>query len=85
MIGEIPGIVAGAQFANRRALYDAAVRRALQKGIVGAALTGAESIVLSGGYVDDEDNGNEIVYTGRGGRDVKTGRQIADQHFLAEK
>jgi putative restriction endonuclease len=84
MIGEIPGIVAGAQFANRRALYDAGVHRALQKGIVGAAPTGAESIVLSGGYVDDEDNGDEIIYTGRGGRDVKTGCQIADQHFFAE-
>lgn len=34
---------------------------------------------LSGGYVDDEDSGDEITYTGEGGRDPKTGRQIADQ------
>jgi len=53
----------------------------LQAGIVGAASTGAESVVVSGGYVDDQDLGNEIVYTGRGGRDPASGRQIADQVF----
>jgi hypothetical protein len=37
------------------------------------------SIVLSGGYVDDLDEGDLIVYTGEGGRDPGTGRQIADQ------
>mgnify|MGYP001248602579 CR=1 FL=1 len=37
------------------------------------------SIVLSGGYVDDQDLGDEIIYTGEGGRDADTGRQIADQ------
>ena len=30
---------------------------------------------------DDEDHGAEIIYTGRGGRDNNTGRQIADQEF----
>jgi putative restriction endonuclease len=34
------------------------------------------SIVLSGGYVDDEDLGDMIIYTGEGGRDAATGRQI---------
>jgi putative restriction endonuclease len=37
------------------------------------------SIVLSGGYTDDEDYGDVIIYTGEGGRDQKTGRQVADQ------
>jgi len=80
-IGEIAGVAPGSMFASRRELYDAGVHRALQAGIVGAASTGAESVVLSGGYVDDQDLGNEIVYTGRGGRDPASGRQIADQVF----
>jgi putative restriction endonuclease len=54
-IGEIAGIAPGSTFASRRELYDAGVHRALQAGIVGAASTGAESVVLSGGYVDDQD------------------------------
>jgi putative restriction endonuclease len=39
------------------------------------------SIVLSGGYVDDEDMGDVIIYTGEGGRDPNTGRQVADQQL----
>jgi putative restriction endonuclease len=39
------------------------------------------SIVLSGGYVDDEDLGDVIIYTGEGGRDPNTGRQVADQQL----
>jgi putative restriction endonuclease len=35
--------------------------------------------VVSGGYPDDRDYGNELVYTGQGGRDRRTKRQIADQ------
>ena len=35
--------------------------------------------LISGGYEDDRDLGNEIIYTGEGGRDPSTGRQIADQ------
>jgi putative restriction endonuclease len=41
------------------------------------------SIVLSGGYVDDEDLGNVIIYTGEGGRDPTTRRQIEDQQLDA--
>ncbi len=83
-IGEIQGIPQDSAFVTRRELYDAGVHRALQSGIVGAASTGAESIVLSGGYVDDEDLGNEIIYTGRGGRDPSSGRQIANQQFTGQ-
>jgi hypothetical protein len=35
--------------------------------------TGAESIVVSGGYEDDEDHGDTIIYTGHGGNDPQTG------------
>ena len=38
-----------------------------------------ESIVLSGGYVDDQDFGDEIIYTGEGGRDASSGRQVGHQ------
>jgi len=50
-------------------------------GISGSEKEGADSIVLSGGYEDDEVRGDEIVYTGQGGRNVQTGRQVADQNI----
>jgi putative restriction endonuclease len=83
-IGEITGIVAGTAFASRQELYDSRIHRTLRAGIVGSGSTGAESIVLSGGYVDDQDLGSEIIYTGHGGRDPATGRQIADQVFTRQ-
>jgi putative restriction endonuclease len=80
-IGELVGILVGATFPDRRALYDAGVHRALQKGIVGREDEGAESIVLSGGYVDDEDEGDLIIYTGEGGRDQASRRQVSAQEL----
>lgn len=50
----------------------------MQAGICGTKAKGAESIVLSGGYEDDEDYGSVIVYTGHGGRDA-AGRHVAHQ------
>ncbi len=41
----------------------------------------ADSTVVSGGYEDDEDYGDAIVYTGHGGNDPATKRQVADQQF----
>lgn len=71
-------------FASRKELYEAGLHNSYQKGI-GKAKNGTDfvSIVLSGGYVDDEDFGDEIIYTGEGGRDASTGRQIADQEIRA--
>jgi putative restriction endonuclease len=34
---------------------------------------------VSGGHEDDEDHGDEIVYTGHGGKDQKAGKQVHDQ------
>ena len=81
--GHLPGIAIGSHFADRRALYDANVHRALQAGIVGKEREGAESIVVSGGYADDRDFGDVIIYTGHGGNDQSTKQQIADQQFTA--
>src|SRR5690606_29560651 len=50
-------------------------------GIDGNKNDGTAAIVLSGGYEDDFDEGVEIVYTGAGGNDTNTGRQIADQSW----
>lgn len=84
MIGDVPGVRSGTTYRSREELYAAGVHRALQAGIVGSKQTGAESIVLSGGYVDDEDHGDVVIYTGHGGRDQNTGRQIADQQFTLQ-
>ncbi len=76
--GDLPGIPAGTLFPNRAALSKARVHGPPVAGIWGlAANGGAQSIVLSGGYEDDEDHGDIIVYTGQGGQ--KDGRQVADQ------
>jgi putative restriction endonuclease len=81
--GEIPPIPEGTTYADRRALHDAGVHRPIQAGIAGGAPTGAESIVVSGGYEDDEDYGNLIIYTGHGGRGPD-GSQVTDQVFEAQ-
>lgn len=78
--GDIPGFPAGTMFVNRAALTASKVHRPLQGGICGG-VDGAESIVVSGGYVDDEDYGDELVYTGQGGNDPATKRQVANQEL----
>ena len=85
LIGHVPGVPVGTLFDTRKEAYAARVHRELIAGICGRPDTGAESIVLAGGYVDDEDEPERIVYTGAGGRDPKTGRQIADQSFNRDK
>ena len=82
LFGEIEGHPEGAVFESREALSKAGVHRPTMGGISGTAEEGADSIVLSGGYEDDLDYGDEIVYTGHGGRDSKTGLQIANQEFV---
>jgi len=77
--GHLPGIALRSTFRSRRELYDAGVHRQLQAGIVGTRMRGAESIVMSGGYPDDEDSGFEIKYTGHGGQDPATKKQVRDQ------
>jgi putative restriction endonuclease len=57
----------------------AGVHRPTQGGISGTRAEGCDSIVVSGGYEDDSDSGDEILYTGAGGNDPVTGKQIADQ------
>ena len=79
IFGEIEGINPGAEFQDRKALAKAGIHPPLVAGISGSKLDGADSIVLSGGYEDDEDFGNEIIYTGAGGQE--NGKQVSDQEL----
>lgn len=55
-------------------------------GIAGQSSYGAQSVALSGGYIDDEDHGEWFLYTGSGGRDLSGNKrtnktQSFDQKF----
>ena len=78
MIGAVPGVEVGAWFEDRVALRAASVHLPTQAGICGRADEGAESVVLNGGYPDDWDGGDTILYTGAGGQNA-AGRHTADQ------
>lgn len=79
IFGHIPGYPEGSGFDSRAELSEVGLHKPLIAGISGSGKEGADSIVLSGGYEDDEDFGTEIVYTGHGGRDQETGKQISNQ------
>jgi hypothetical protein len=81
IFGHISGYPVGSWFENRAELADASVHRHRQAGISGSADEGADSIVLFGGYEDDEDHGDVIVYTSYGGRDPDAEKQVSDQPF----
>jgi putative restriction endonuclease len=81
IFGEITGIHEGATFKSRITLSEAGIHRPTQAGISGSSKEGSDSIVISGGYEDDTDHGDEIIYTGHGGRDLNTGKQNANQHL----
>lgn len=79
IFGHVPDNPVGTEYENREAVAAARVHPQLQAGICGGEKEGAESIVVSGGFVDDLDQGDLIIYTGHGGRDTSTGRQREDQ------
>lgn len=79
VFGEIPGIEEGHLFNGRKEMMPTCFHRNWAAGIDGNREKGAAAIVLSGGYEDDLDLGDEIIYTGAGGNDPNTGKQIQDQ------
>ncbi|MBG0560863.1 HNH endonuclease [Actinoplanes sp. NEAU-A11] len=81
--GEVPGVPVGAVFKDRASLVEHRVHINTQWGIIGTRDRGAESVVVSGGYEDDKDYGDLIIYTGHGGRDQDTGKQVDHQSFDA--
>lgn len=85
LVGSVPGVEIGDLFFYRKELCMFGLHRPLQSGIdyrsahrssFGVPI--ATSIVLSGGYEDDDDKGDELVYSGQGGRD-SSGQQRQHQ------
>lgn len=81
VFGEIDGIEEGTWFKGRKEMMQNSFHRKWGGGIDGNGKDGTAAIVLSGGYEDDQDKGDEIIYTGAGGNDTSTGKQIADQSW----
>jgi putative restriction endonuclease len=76
--GTPEGVHVGQQFIDRAEVRAAGLHRQTQAGISGTKSDGTDAIVVSGGYPDDRDFGDYILYTGEGGRDAN-GKQISDQ------
>ena len=51
-------------------MSEAGVHRPHVAGICGTGDKGCVSLVLSGGYEDDVDDGDEFTYTGSGGQNI---------------
>lgn len=77
--GEIAGYPEGSSFESRAQLRLAKLHSKPMDGISCIVGNPADAIVLSGGYIDDKDEGDYILYTGQGGQDPKTKKQIRDQ------
>ncbi|WP_084722943.1 YDG/SRA domain-containing protein [Streptomonospora alba] len=75
--GEITGQPEGTWYPDRDSVRLNELHAHNRTGISGIRTDGADAIVLSGGYEDDEDHGDAIVYTGHGGQ--KNGSQAEDQ------
>ncbi|KAJ1984646.1 hypothetical protein H4R34_000549 [Dimargaris verticillata] len=74
-IGPIPGVPVGSSWRYRINLSASGVHRPPVSGIAGTSHSGAVSVVLAAGYPEDEDYGEEFIYTGSGGRDLATGNK----------
>ncbi|MFF2407313.1 YDG/SRA domain-containing protein [Streptomyces sp. NPDC058092] len=81
--GHVDEYLPGVHFESRLAVKDAKLHKEREAGISwgldGDGERAADAIVLNKGYEDDLDNWDEVTYTGAGGRDRNTGRQIEDQ------
>ncbi|GFR52208.1 hypothetical protein Agub_g14748 [Astrephomene gubernaculifera] len=79
------GVVVGDMFPNRMACRMWNVHLPHVAGIAGQGSRGAQSVVLSGGYTDDVDEGEYFLYTGSGGKDLsgnkRNGEHSKDQEF----
>ncbi|KAJ7945609.1 E3 ubiquitin-protein ligase ORTHRUS 2 [Quillaja saponaria] len=54
-------------------------------GIAGQSKHGAQSVVLSGGYMDDEDHGEWFLYTGSGGRDLSGNKRTSKEQSFDQQ
>jgi predicted restriction endonuclease len=71
----------GDLFANRLELSSTGLHKPRRAGVSGSQAEGADSIVLAGAYEDDAFSEDEIIYSGSGGRDLQSGKQVTDQEM----
>lgn len=89
--GSIPNIPIGTWFPSRMASSLASIHAPTVAGISGDAKTGCFSVCVSGIYDENDDQGDSLIYTGSGGRDLRgslakpknlrTAPQSSDQSF----
>ncbi|KAL3631749.1 E3 ubiquitin-protein ligase ORTHRUS 2 [Castilleja foliolosa] len=83
------GVLVGEFWALRMDVRQWGVHYPPVAGIAGQAQYGAQSVVISGGYEDDEDSGEWFIYTGSGGRNLSGNKrtnklQSFDQEFVLQ-
>jgi putative restriction endonuclease len=64
------GFHIGQQFESREEIRNLGLHTQNQAGISGNGAEGCDAIVLSGGYKEDRDYGDYILYSGHGGQDA---------------
>ncbi|KAL5712089.1 [histone H3]-lysine(4) N-trimethyltransferase [Ranunculus cassubicifolius] len=86
IIGAIPGVYIGDAFYFRMELCVIGLHGQCQAGIDFVPVSQssnkepvATSIIVSGGYEDDEDAGDVIIYTGHGGQQRNSAKQVVHQ------
>jgi putative restriction endonuclease len=79
--GNIVGYNEGDVFSSRIEIKNAELHKYHINGISRVLGIGCDCIVLNGGYIDDKDYGDEIYYTGEGGRPEGSPVQTFDQPF----
>ncbi|SNR42245.1 YDG/SRA domain-containing protein [Hymenobacter mucosus] len=81
IFGHISYYRPGDLFANRLELSRAGLHRPTRAGVSGSEAEGADSIILADQYEDDDFREEEIIYSGSGGRDPRTGKQVTNQEM----
>ena len=61
--GELNGYPEGSVFSNRMEIKNVGIHKYHINGISRVLGIGCDALVLNGGYVDDEDHGDWILYT----------------------
>lgn len=78
--GHIENVPVGMCFKSYAEMNAIGLHRQTNAGISGREGEGVDSLVVSGGYEDDQDLGDVIVYTGQGGQNA-SGKQVKDQEL----
>ncbi|GAQ92340.1 Predicted E3 ubiquitin ligase, partial [Klebsormidium nitens] len=73
------GVRVGSEWGSRLECRQWGVHMPPVAGISGQSGRGAQSVVVSGGYEDDEDHGWYFIYTGSGGRDLSGNKRTSKE------